>query len=399
MAWLQASETRCGIPAAKAGGQELSGLVLDIDATLITCHSEKEAAAPTYKGGFGFHPLVCFLANTGEGMSVRPGNAGANTAADHIAVLDDALAQVPDAHRHGTDILVRNDSAGSAKLFLTHIRNLRTRGIRTFFSAGYAVTEPVRRAIRALPEQVWHPALDQDGTLCESAEDAELTGMTDLASYNRDEGMRHQVFLTDTPITSGPAQFLEVRHRQHSTVEDHIRCGKNTGSAVSPPDASTSTPPGSNSASRRSTCSPGPVPSCWTANSRLPKPRNSATGSCTAPPGSPAAAAAYTCGYRQPGPGDINSRPHSTDWPHYPAPPADPPPTPTSTQGPWRSRPRVGPSPCPPADAASNNLAQPPSNPTETPRLGSDPYRSGRRWCDGEVVHEDRRRHERPGSL
>ncbi|WP_434100992.1 IS1380 family transposase [Streptomyces microflavus] len=253
VAWAQASETRCGIPAAKAGGRELPGLVLDIDATLITCHSEKEAAAPTYKGGFGFHPLLCFLANTGEAMSgrLRPGNSGANTAADHIAVLDDALAQIPDAHRHGTDILVRTDSAGSAKAFLTHVRNLRTRGIRTFFSVGYAVTEPVRRAIRALPDKVWHPALDQDGTLRESAEVAELTGMTDLAGYpagtriivrrerphpgaqlslfDRDEGMRHQVFLTDTPSASGPAQFLEVRHRGHACVEDHIRCGKATG--------------------------------------------------------------------------------------------------------------------------------------------------------------------------
>ncbi|MFD3651779.1 IS1380 family transposase, partial [Streptomyces cyaneofuscatus] len=253
VAWLQASETLCGIPAAKAGGRELPGLVLDIDATLITCHSEKETAAPTYKGGFGFHPLLCFLANTGEAVAgrLRPGNAGANTAADHIAVLDDALAQIPDARRHGTDILVRTDSAGSAKAFLTHVRDLRTRGIRTFFSVGYPVTEPVRRAIRALPEQVWHPALDQDGTLRESAEVAELTGMPGLAGYpdgtriivrrerphpgaqlslfDQDEGMRHQAFLTDTPITSGPAQFLEVRHRQHATVEDHIRCGKNTG--------------------------------------------------------------------------------------------------------------------------------------------------------------------------
>ncbi|MEU8703549.1 IS1380 family transposase [Streptomyces sp. NPDC048680] len=253
VAWLQASETRCGIPAAIAGGREVPGLVLDIDATLITCHSEKDQAAPTYKGGFGFHPLLCFLANTGEAMAgrLRPGNSGANTAADHIAVLDDALAQIPDAHRHGTDILVRTDSAGSAKSFLSHIRDLRTRGIRTFFSVGYAVTEPIRRAIRSLPEQVWYPALDQDGTLRESAEVAELTGMADLAGYpagtriivrrehphpgaqlslfDQDEGLRHQVFLTDTPFTSGSAQFLEVRHRQHATVEDHIRCGKTTG--------------------------------------------------------------------------------------------------------------------------------------------------------------------------
>ncbi|MFE3476527.1 transposase [Streptomyces bacillaris] len=140
-----------------------------------TVRSEKGQAAPTYKGGFGFHPLVCFLANTGECMSgrLRPGNAGANTAADHIAVLDDALAQIPDTHRHGTDIPVRTDSAGSAKAFLTHVRDMRIRGIRTFFSVGYAVTEPVRRAIRALPEQAWHPALDQDGTMRAGASVAE----------------------------------------------------------------------------------------------------------------------------------------------------------------------------------------------------------------------------------
>ncbi|WP_416072256.1 hypothetical protein [Streptomyces sp. ME18-1-4] len=72
VAWLQASEARCGIPAARAGGREVSGLVLDIDATLITCHSEKDQAAPTYKGGSGFHPLLCFLANTGEGMVRAP---------------------------------------------------------------------------------------------------------------------------------------------------------------------------------------------------------------------------------------------------------------------------------------------------------------------------------------
>lgn len=67
MAWLQAAERGEGIPAARAGGRALPGLVLDLDATLITCHSEKDQAAPTYKGGFGFHPLMCFLANTGRG--------------------------------------------------------------------------------------------------------------------------------------------------------------------------------------------------------------------------------------------------------------------------------------------------------------------------------------------
>lgn len=253
VAWLQAAETCGGLPAARAGGRALPGLVLDLDATLVTCHSDKEQAAATYKRGFGYHPILCFLDNTGEALAglLRPGNAGANTAADHIAVLDAALAQIPDAHRHGTDILIRTDSAGGTKAFLAHIRALRARGLRTSFSVGHPVTEPVRRAIRALPEQVWHPALDQDGSLRDGAEAAELTGLVDLPGYpegtrmivrrerphpgaqlslfDLDEGLRHQVFLTDTPYHQGSAQYVEVRHRAHARVEDRIRCGKTTG--------------------------------------------------------------------------------------------------------------------------------------------------------------------------
>ncbi|MCX4515827.1 IS1380 family transposase [Streptomyces sp. NBC_01619] len=253
-AWLQAAETGEGIPAARAGGRELPGLVMDIDATLVTCHSEKEKAAATYKGGFGFHPILCFLANTGEALSgrLRPGNAGANTASDHIAIVDDALAQLPEAHRYGTEILIRADSAGSSKAFLAHLRQLRERGMNTFFSVGTAVTEDVRRAIRTVPDRLWHPALDQDGSLRSGAEVTELTGLVDLTGYpdgtrlmvrrerphpgaqlslfDQDEGLRHQVFLTDTPFAGGgSAQYLEVRHRGHATVEDRIRCGKDTG--------------------------------------------------------------------------------------------------------------------------------------------------------------------------
>ncbi|MFJ6141794.1 IS1380 family transposase [Kitasatospora sp. NPDC092286] len=247
VAWLQAAETGRPIPASHAGGRELPGLILDIDATLVTCHSEKEQAAATYKRGFGYHPLLCFLDNTGEALAglLRPGNAGANTAADHITVLDQALAQIPDAHRHGTPILVRADSAGGAKAFLAHLRGLRQRGIRTTFSVGHAVTDRVRKAIRALPDRVWHPALEQDSSLRTGAEVAELTGLVDLAGhpdgtriivrrerphpgaqlslFDQDEGMRHQVFLTDTPVAGGGSiQHLEVRHRAHARVEDHI---------------------------------------------------------------------------------------------------------------------------------------------------------------------------------
>ncbi|MEV8067802.1 transposase [Streptomyces sp. NPDC085995] len=154
---------------------------MDLDAKLVACHSEKDQAAPTHKGGFGFHSLLCFRASTGEALSgwLRPGLSGANTAANRIAVFCETLAQLPDAHRHGTVTLIRADSAGSAKV-LAHVRDVRKRGIRTFFSVGYAVTEPVRRAV---VDRLWHLALDQDGTLRGGAEVAELTGMVDLDGY------------------------------------------------------------------------------------------------------------------------------------------------------------------------------------------------------------------------
>ena len=98
--------------------------MVDRDASLVICHSEKEQAAPTYKGSSGIGTDVAFLDNTGEFLAaeLRRGNAGANTAADHITVLDDALAQVPEPHRYGAPILVRADTAGCTKAFLAHVR-------------------------------------------------------------------------------------------------------------------------------------------------------------------------------------------------------------------------------------------------------------------------------------
>ena len=127
-------------------GSQVDGLVLDIDATIVICHSEKESATRTWKKTFGYHPLLCFLDNTGEALAglLREGRAGSNTTADHITVLDQALAQIPDAHRHGTPILLRADSAGSSHGFLAHIRGLRDQHLDIRFTVGAAITEPVR---------------------------------------------------------------------------------------------------------------------------------------------------------------------------------------------------------------------------------------------------------------
>lgn len=251
VAWAQHAEVRGDLPQPMVAGQPVDGLVLDIDATIVICHSEKESATRTWKKTFGFHPLLCFLDNTGEALAglLREGRARSNTTTDHITVFDQALAQIPDVHRHGTPILLRSDSAGSSHGFLAHIRSLREQHLDTRFSVGAAITEPVREAIRAATG--WIPAIDTGGDLRDHAEVCEITGLFDAAGWpdgtrflvHRErphpgaqlplcdtiEGWRHQVVATDTPAGNGSIQFLEARHRAHARVENRIRCGKNTG--------------------------------------------------------------------------------------------------------------------------------------------------------------------------
>jgi Transposase DDE domain group 1 len=135
-------------------------LTIDVDATLITAHSEKEQAAGDYKHGFGFHPLAAYADETREalGALLRPGNAGANTAADHQTVLDLALEQIPAQDIEGRQILVRADSAGATHGLIDYCREARMR-----FSVGYELTEPLRAAILQIPEDAWVGALDQTG--------------------------------------------------------------------------------------------------------------------------------------------------------------------------------------------------------------------------------------------
>ncbi|GIH20676.1 hypothetical protein Raf01_88480 [Rugosimonospora africana] len=234
-----------------AAGQPIPAFVLDMDASIVICHSEKESAAPTWKHTFGYHPLFCFLDATGEALAaiLRPGNAGSNTTADHITVLDLALVQIPDAYRHGTPILIRSDSAGCTHGLLAHIRGLREHGINARFSVGVAITEQIRDAI--VKVQQWIPAIGTDGKPRDGAQIAEISGLVpddgypdgtrfivrrevphpgaQLTLFDTIEGFRHQVMATDTPAGHGSIQHLEARHRAHARVEDGIRCGKDTG--------------------------------------------------------------------------------------------------------------------------------------------------------------------------
>ncbi|MEJ7630035.1 MAG: IS1380 family transposase, partial [Nocardioidaceae bacterium] len=245
---------------AAGAGPDLTGeLCLDFDATITISHSEKENAAATWKRTFGFHSLLCFLDRpeiaSGEGLAglLRSGNAGSNTATDHVTVLDQALGSLP-AHarpRPGEPgsprLLARSDSAGATHLFAQACQD---RGVG--FSFGFPIDLRVQAIVDVIPEECWAPAIQTDDELREGAWVAEATDLVDLSSwpagsrlilrkerphpgaqltFSDVNGMRITGFLTDTPprIIPGQAAGLELRHRQHARVEDRIRQAKATG--------------------------------------------------------------------------------------------------------------------------------------------------------------------------
>jgi len=228
-------------------------VVVDVDATLVTAHSEKEQAKPTFKKGFGFHPLCAFVdhgpAGTGEPLAIRlrPGNAGSNTAADHIAVISAALAQLPGG-RAGKSVLVRIDGAGSTHKVIEWLT-----GRRLAYSVGFTLPENTPDLLRLIPDHVWTPAYDAVDDVRDGAWVAELTHLMDLTGwppgmrvivrkerphpgaqlrFDDVEGMRITAFATNTP--RGQLPDLELRHRRRARCEDRIRIAKDTGLANLP---------------------------------------------------------------------------------------------------------------------------------------------------------------------
>ena len=224
-------------------------VVVDLDATLVGSHSEKEGATANFKRGFGFHPMLAFVdhgaGGTGEPLvgMLRPGRANANDAADQIAVLDAALAQLPEQAR--SRVLVRGDTGSGVQPLLWHVHNL---GLA--YSVGVYARQPVQDALAALPQQAWRKALDVDGNPRDGAQVAELTrwlpatfvgwppGMRVIARRERpypgaqlritdQAGWRITVFATNT--RGGRLADLEVRHRLRARAEDRIRGLKDTG--------------------------------------------------------------------------------------------------------------------------------------------------------------------------
>jgi len=231
-------------------------LVVDLDATLVTSHSDKQGAAANFKRGYGFHPLCAFVdhgpTGTGEPLTVllRPGNAGSNTAVDHIAVIKDALAQLPGHHRGrrpGRKVLIRTDNAGCTHAVLNWMH-----AQRLSYSVGFTLPGHTPELLATIPKGVWAPALDAHDEIRDGAWVAEATNLLDLSAWppgmrvivrkerphpgaqlrlSDVDGMRITAFATNTgpggPVTQ--LADLELRHRRRARAEDRIRICKDTG--------------------------------------------------------------------------------------------------------------------------------------------------------------------------
>lgn len=235
---------------AWAAGADPGFYVIDIDATLVNAHSDKQHAAPTWKRGFGFHPLLAYLDATGEALAgmLRAGNAGSGTATDHIDVLADALAQLP-VDPAETEVIVRCDTAGWSHDFVTECRDRQVR-----FAIGHHLTVEIASVLVNLPKRAWQPAISADGAQWrEHAEVAEITHLVaDVFNTTRDwpcglrmiarrelphpgaqltftdvDGHRYQVFVTDLDDTD--IAYLEALYRGRGRVERQICDTKATG--------------------------------------------------------------------------------------------------------------------------------------------------------------------------
>jgi Transposase DDE domain group 1 len=242
--WLRAAHARARARYWKLAGAP-ARVTIDLDATLLTAHSDKEGAEATWKRGYGFHPMLAYCDQTGEALAgqLRPGNAGANTVADQIAVAEAALEQIPAEHIQSLEILLRVDSAGACHQLLDWCREARIG-----YSVGYDLTEPVRAAIGKIADNAWVCSLDHDGDERPNGQVAEITEHLDLTgwpersrvivrrerahpgaqlSFTDVDGHRFQAILTDQP--GDEIAVLERDHRARARVEDHIRNDKDTG--------------------------------------------------------------------------------------------------------------------------------------------------------------------------
>ena len=244
-----ARERAWALAGDAAPGADGGLVTIDLDATIVIAHSEKEQASPTWKRTFGHHPITAWADHGAEGngeplaIVLRAGNAGSNTAADHIEATRLSLAQLPRQLRRR--VLIRADSAGGTHEFLNW---LTARSRRLHYFVGMTITEAIQAAIGTVPAAAWTPAYDGDGQVRDGAWVADITGLLALDGwpdkmrvivrkerphpgaqlrFTDIDGHRFTCFATDAK--KGQLADLELRHRRRARCEDRIRCAKDTG--------------------------------------------------------------------------------------------------------------------------------------------------------------------------
>ncbi|MFI6936852.1 IS1380 family transposase [Streptomyces sp. NPDC050287] len=235
-----------GEAAPDQGGQA----IVDLDGVLVIAHSDKQDAAATWKRTFGHHPIMGFVdhgaGGAGEPVAglLRAGNAGSNTAADHITATQLSLAQLPKRFRRGRRTLIRTDSGGGTHEFVNW---LAARGRWLSYSVGMAITDTIHQTVLKVPASAWTPAVEPGGEVRDGAWVAEIggdclqgwpKGIRLIVRKERPhpgaqlrftdaDGMRLTCFATNTP--GAAIAGLELRHRQRARCEDRIRDARSTG--------------------------------------------------------------------------------------------------------------------------------------------------------------------------
>jgi Transposase DDE domain group 1 len=282
-AWAQIEARHGSIPGVAIADKVLEQVIcIRLDATVTPAHSDKEGAEPNFKG-YGHHPLLGYCDNTREGLSwmMRPGSAGSNTVADHLTVLDAAIAAVPAKHRRR--LMVTCDGAGASHGLIARLDELASRpGRQLTYSVGWDLGERERTAIRLVPEEAWHNAIDARGEVRERRADqacpdrccaharcwieeahvSELTGLlrqgpagdhlalwpasmrvfarrerphpgAQLTLFETEDGWRYTLHVSNVPAAlqgwRSQLAYIDAAHRVHARVEDRIRTGKDCG--------------------------------------------------------------------------------------------------------------------------------------------------------------------------
>jgi hypothetical protein len=282
-AWAAAAARHGALPGIRVADKMLDGVTcIRLDASVVTCHSGKEGAEPNFKG-FGLHPLLGYCDNTAEPLAgmLRPGSAGSNTAADHLAVLGAAIAAVPPGFRRR--LMVTCDGAGASHALIARLDELAARpGYQVIYSVGWELGARERAAIAAVPARAWQIAVDERGEVrerragdacgdlhcghrrcwVEEAHVAELTGLlregpagdqldgwpvkmrifarrerphpgAQLTLFEAGDGWRYTLWVTNRPAATrgwlGQPAYIDAAHRVHARVEDAVRTGKDCG--------------------------------------------------------------------------------------------------------------------------------------------------------------------------